>query len=119
MKIMILLSAFIGGGFRRNKMGDIYQNRADVFVINDKSRKNAIRVVSVYELFEQIIYNYEDGITINLENSHQWKNQWVGNSILDPKQANARISYLLAQVHQKKITASIGFTTMQAALKNI
>lgn len=118
MKLMLLLLSFIGGGMRKGANGQIYQNRADTFIINDKSKPGSIRVVSIYELYEKIIQSNNPEISITLDDTHTWKNTKIGNNP-DPALANQRISNILAQVHKKKITASIGFNTMNSALANI
>ena len=126
MKVMILLLAFTGGGTRKNKSGALYENRADVFVINDKSQKYGIRVVSIYDLFEKIVLtpSLYSGVEVNFNSSHRWKNKFYGESaggyeILDPRMADKRISNILAQVHSYKIKASIGLGTMKQALNTI
>lgn len=127
MKLMILLLAFTGGGYRQNQQGEIYKNRADVFVINDKSKKHGMKVFSIYELYEKIILtpSLYSGIEINLDKNHAWNNEFcyvdeTGVSkeikILSSAKANQRISNILAQVNNKKIKASIGFKTMNNAM---
>lgn len=118
MKAMILLLSFIGGGTRKDAQGNVYQNRADTFIINDKSKPGNVRVVSIYELYEKIIQSNNPEISITLDEAHTWKNTRIGTSP-DPSLANQRITNILAQVHKKKITASIGFNTMNKALGSI
>lgn len=122
MKLMILLSAFVGGGARKGQNG-IYNNRADLFIINDKSKKYGIRVFSISELFETIIQapNLMGGVEVNLKNSQRWNNKFYtedgsGIQILNSAMATKRIQNILTQVHSLKLKASIGFDTMRGAI---
>ena len=124
MKTMIFLSSLTGGGYRRAEGGSIYQNRADVFIINNKNRPGDIKVVSIGELFSHILHTNMQGVNINLADNHTWANKWetnnlIGTQVLDPAMANVRISKLLHQVHAKKIKASIEFTNLQKILNQI
>ena len=123
MKLMILLSAFAGGGQRLGS-GGIYTNRADIFVINDKSQKYGIKVFSISELFETIIQspNLYGGIQTSIKSNQRWSNKFYtedgsGIQILNSAMANKRIEQVLAQVHSQKISASIGLSHMQNTIQ--
>jgi hypothetical protein len=58
MKQMILLSAIVGGGLRKNESGFKQSGmKASIFALNDKSNPGNVKLMSVESLFNLALQN--------------------------------------------------------------
>lgn len=102
MKQMILLSAIVGGGLRKNESGFKQTGmKASIFALNDKSNPGNIKLMSVESLFNLAIQNNK--YTVSLQENQTWPNHWE-DSVYGERR---RIENILMAVHKKKISASI------------
>lgn len=102
MKQMILLSAIVGGGLRKNESGFKQSGmKASIFALNDKSNPGNVKLMSVESLFNLALQNNK--YTVSLQDNQTWPNHWE-DSVYGERR---RIENILMAVHKKKISASI------------
>lgn len=107
MKRMIFLLALTGGGMRDDNLSE---EKANVFVINDKRKGGGVRVVPIFELYHKII-DFNLPVEIPLNDNQTWTND--GKNITKTQ----RITNLFMEIRKKQLSVSIPFTTIQRTLK--
>jgi len=86
MKAMAFFLAMTGGGYRRENNNLTALNRANIMIINDKSKKGNIRVITIGDIFNEILSsNSLSSVNVeNLDSNTVWDNTWLdaeeGNS---------------------------------------
>lgn len=121
MRTMIILMSLTGGGTRRENNQLTILNKANVFIINDKSRPGYIKVISMEDIFHKILQipGFQSQVQVSLKTNQSWNNSFIGDlNIMDPWSANARITNILAQVRAYKIKSSIPFGLMSQLIKS-
>lgn len=107
MKLAILLKALAGGIYALDGSGTINPSeQAEIIVINDNSQ-GKFRVFSVAWILDKVERKINSLVKTGDFDTLRLRNDWVGGAAANKKNAKARITNLLKQLHNAKVSVSI------------